>query len=116
MDLVEIVANKNEVLENVLKEKALYWKEEAGLLFGIIEKKEVEELRGILNMRKVPKDVKGLHDILMKYGVRRVYVVFEVDDDKTAGRIIGKKGWRIKKLAEYVGHPIRAVIRDQRRV
>jgi len=43
-----------------------------------------------------------------------VYVVFEVDDDKTAGRIIGKKGWRIKKLAEYVGHPIRAVIRDQR--
>lgn len=112
VELVEIIANPNDVLLNRVKEGAIFWKLEAGILYAVIDKNKVSGLRGIIVMHELPKDVKGLASIIKKYdnySIRLVGIAI-VADKKKVGKIIGRGGWKVKALSEYLGRiPIKVV-------
>jgi len=110
-DLREIIANDEELTLNVLKQSAIALHRAAGLVYAIVDWNDVKDapLRTLV-IRELPKDLSELRDVLAKYGIR-MYVTFEVENEKAAGRIIGKNGRKIKKLATFYGLHFRVVPR-----
>ncbi|WP_290597082.1 MULTISPECIES: hypothetical protein [unclassified Archaeoglobus] len=111
LKLVEILANKGEPIVNIVKEHALLRLEDPNHIFAIISYDAVKDLSNhILLMKPLPKDIKALSSILSKYGIKRLYLAIEVDNRKTAGKVIGKKGWKMKMLSKYIGMPLKVVV------
>ena len=110
--LVEIIGNQVPSLENRVKEKAILYNISNGVIMAIVDRKDIEGLPGIVLMKEVPTDIEQLKYILKKYGVKKIALTIYVDTFKDRGKLIGKNGWKIKKIRDHLKMPVEVVSLD----
>jgi len=113
-DLREIIANDEELTLKILSGSAITMHRAAGLIYAIVDWNDVKDspLRTLV-IRELPKDPSELKEVLAKYGVK-VYLALEVENEKQAGRIIGKGGKKIRKLASFYRVPFRVLVKNHK--
>ncbi|RLI20108.1 hypothetical protein DRO54_06990 [Candidatus Bathyarchaeota archaeon] len=108
--LKEIILTDSDENYDVLRDVALAIHRAGGLMYAIVDWNDVEDMPlNTLVVRDLPKDFAELSKVMMKYGVISVYVVMEVVTNDMASKMIGKGGWKVKKLARYLGSYVKIV-------
>ena len=113
-DLREVIANDEELTLKILSGSAIVMHRAAGLVYALVDWNDVKDapLRTLV-IRELSKNLSELKEVLAKYGIK-MYLALEVDNEKQAGRIIGKGGRKIKKLARYYGLTFKVVVNNKR--